>query len=59
VVFVVLLIKMLLPSFKSTGVEHVIILWQACNLLVPQNDLRKDIASKLKVVFRTPRFSRS
>ena len=40
---------MLLRSFKSADEDQVISLWQACNLVVPQNDPRKDIARKLKV----------
>lgn len=35
--------------FASADTEAVVALWQACGLVRPQNDPRKDIARKLKV----------
>ena len=35
--------------FQSTDEEAVIALWQACGLVVPQNNPRRDIARKLRV----------
>lgn len=41
--------KLLIRSFLTSDESDVIDLWHRCNLVVPQNDPRKDIAAKLKV----------
>ena len=41
--------KLLIRSFLSSDESDVIDLWHRCNLVVPQNDPRKDIAVKLKI----------
>lgn len=41
--------KLIIKSFQSSDEPDVIELWHRCNLVVPQNDPRKDIAAKLKV----------
>ena len=40
---------MLIRPFQSSDEAHVIDLWQRCNLVVPHNDPRRDIARKLAV----------
>jgi ribosomal protein S18 acetylase RimI-like enzyme len=40
---------MTIRSYHSADEAEVIALWQACDLLRPQNDPRKDIARKLRV----------
>jgi ribosomal protein S18 acetylase RimI-like enzyme len=42
-------VKLLIRSFLTSDESDVIDLWHRCNLVVPQNDPRKDIAAKLKV----------
>ena len=41
--------KLIIKSFQSSDESDVIDLWHRCNLVVPQNNPRKDIAAKLKV----------
>jgi ribosomal protein S18 acetylase RimI-like enzyme len=40
---------MQIRPFESQDEEQVIALWRECNLVVPQNDPKKDIQRKLKV----------
>ena len=36
-------------AFRDSDTDSLIALWQACGLVVPQNDPRKDILRKMKV----------
>lgn len=40
---------MMLRTYQTTDEEAVIALWQACGLVVPQNNPKRDIARKLLV----------
>lgn len=40
---------MMLRAYQTTDEEAVIALWQACGLVVPQNNPKRDIARKLLV----------
>jgi ribosomal protein S18 acetylase RimI-like enzyme len=42
-------VKLIIRSFLTSDESDVIDLWHRCNLVVPQNDPRRDIAAKLKV----------
>jgi ribosomal protein S18 acetylase RimI-like enzyme len=39
----------IIREFRDSDTESLIALWQACGLVVPQNDPRKDILRKMKV----------
>jgi hypothetical protein len=40
---------MLLRAYQTTDEEAVIALWQACGLVVPQNNPKRDIERKMQV----------